>query len=60
MRKGVLNMYFLFKHEGLRNLSLGIPKMMKECQFAYVSCQSVVKVRRKTALRGCHLLLSAI
>lgn len=34
--------------------------MMKECLLTYVSSGCVVTARRKAALRGCNLLLSAI
>lgn len=53
-------MYSSITSEALQTLSMGISKMMKECLFAYFSSGGAVTGRRKTVLRGCNLLLSAI
>lgn len=50
-------MYFLLMYEGWRNLSLGISKVMKEFQFAYVSDRAVVTVLRNHMLSRAKLLL---
>lgn len=53
-------MYSLFTYDTLYDLSLGISKVMKESQFAYVSSGGVIMGQRKAVLWECTLLLSVI
>lgn len=59
--RGFPGMYSVFTYQMLRNLRLGISKMVKECLFVYVSSEGGVMMgRRKAVVHRCNLVQPAI